>query len=56
MDHALLMRRFEGFGDLLRDGQRFAHGDGALRDPLGEIVTLDEFHHERMVAFGCSKP
>ena len=28
-------------------GKRFIDRDDALRDPLREIVTLDEFHHER---------
>ncbi len=47
MDDPLLMCRFEGFGDLLRDGQRVVERDRATRDALRQIVALDQFHHER---------
>ena len=46
MDDPLLVRRFERLGDLLRDGQRFVERDRAARDPLRQIVALDQFHHE----------
>ena len=46
MDDPLLVRRFEGFGDLLRDGQRLVHGNRTLRDAVGERRPLDQFHHE----------
>ena len=49
MDDALLVRRFERLGDLLRDRQRFVERDRAARDALREIVALDQFHHERAV-------
>ena len=46
MDDALLVRGFERVRDLLRDGQRLIDRDRATRDPLRQIITLDEFHHE----------
>jgi hypothetical protein len=52
VDDALLMRGFEGLGDLLRDGQRFAEGDRSTRDALRQIVTLDEFHDQRTDTVG----
>ena len=46
MDDALLMRGFESLGDLLRDWQRLVDWDRALRNPLRQILALDEFHHQ----------
>ena len=46
MDDALLMRRFEGFGDLLGNRQRFVERERSARDPLRQILALDEFHDE----------
>ncbi len=43
----LLVRGLERFGDLPRNGQRFADRDRAAGDPLRQIVTLDQFHHQR---------
>ena len=42
----LLVRRFEGVGDLLGDGQRLVEGNRASRNALRQILALDEFHHE----------
>ena len=56
MDDALLVRRFERLGDLLRDRQRFVERDRAARDPLRQILALDEFHHERVHAAGLLEP
>jgi hypothetical protein len=39
MDDRLLVRGFECLGDLLRDGQRVAHWNRALRNPLRQIVA-----------------
>ena len=50
MDDALLVRRFERVGDLLRDWQRFVERDRAARDPLRQILALDQFHHEGVQA------
>ena len=47
MDDAVLVRRFEGLGDLLRDGQRLSNRYRPARDLCGEVHALDEFHHER---------
>ena len=47
MDDALLVRRLERLCDLLRDRQRVVERNRAARDPLRQIVTLDEFHDER---------
>ena len=41
------MRRFEGLGNLLRDGQGFTERDRARRDALRQVVALDQFHHDR---------
>ena len=46
MDDAFLMRFFERVCDLLRDGDRFVHTDGASAEPLSKIVAGHEFHHE----------
>ena len=46
MDDPLLVRRFEGLGNLLRDGQGFVDGDRAAGDPLRQVLALDEFHDE----------
>ena len=38
MDDALLVRRFEGVGDLLRDRQRLIERDGSARDALRQVL------------------
>ena len=47
MDDALLVRGFERLRNLLRDRQRLLDRDRSARNALGQIVALDEFHHER---------
>ena len=47
MNDALFVRSLQGVRDLLRDRQGVIGWDRALRDPLREIVTLNEFHHQR---------
>ena len=47
MDDASLVRGFEPLRNLLRDRKRVLDRDRAARDALGQIVALDEFHHER---------
>ena len=54
MDDPLLVRGFERLGDLLRDRQRLVERDRAARDPLRQILALDEFHHERGDAVALS--
>ena len=41
------MRGFQGFGDLLRDWQRFVEGDGALRHSVLQRRAFDEFQDQR---------
>ena len=50
MNDALLMRRFEGFGDLLRNRQRFVERHGSLSDTIRECRTVNQLHHERWSA------
>src|SRR5262249_21426185 len=47
MDDAVLVRRFERVGDLPRHRQRVSGGDRSTRDPLRQILALDELHDER---------
>ena len=56
MDDALLVRRFEGLGDLSRDRQRLGDRDRPARDALREIVALDELHHQRGDVVGLLQP
>jgi hypothetical protein len=37
----------ERFGDLLRHRQRFVRVHRPARQPLGEVITLDQLHDER---------
>jgi hypothetical protein len=46
MDDALLVRRFDGVDDLVRDGQRLVERQRSLRQALCERRPLDELHHE----------
>ena len=46
MNDALLMRGFQRFRDLSRDGQDLGDGNGSARDVSGEVFALDEFHDE----------
>ena len=56
MDDPLFVRGFQGVRDLLRDRQGFIDRDGALRDPVREIVALNEFHHQRSTPPDSSRP
>ena len=47
MDDALLVRGFEGFGDLLRDRKRLIDRNRPLRDAVGQRRPLDQLHHQR---------
>ncbi len=46
MDDGLLVRGFKSLGDLSRDGQGLRHRYRPARDVGGEILALDQFHHE----------
>jgi hypothetical protein len=63
MDDALVVRGFEGFGDLTRDGQRFVDRKGPSpesrapsRDQIGERRPFDQLHHERLEPVGLFEP
>ena len=47
MDDPVLVRHFEGFSDLLCDGQGLVQWNGSARDALREILAVDQFHDER---------
>ena len=47
MDDAMFVRRFEGFRDLSRDGQRLGDGYRPAGDQGGEVLALDQFHDDR---------
>ena len=46
VNDALLVRRFERLGNLLRDRERLIERDRTSSNALREIVSLDQFHHE----------
>ena len=56
MNDPLLMRCFEGFGDLLGDGQGLVELNRPTRDPLREILSFDELHHEGFDAVCVLQP
>ena len=47
MDDALLVRRLQRFGDLLRDRQRLVERDRLRARSAARGLTLDQLHHER---------
>ena len=47
MDDALLVRRFERLGDLLARSAAPRRRGWPARDPLRQILALDQFHDER---------
>jgi hypothetical protein len=51
MDDALLVRRFERLGDLLRDRECLVQLDRASHNALGQILTLDPFHDKGVNAW-----
>ena len=52
MDDPLLVRGFERLGDLCGHRQRVGQRDRAARDPLGQVLALDEFHDQRRDTVG----
>ena len=46
MNHALLVRRFERLGNLLRDRQCLVNRNRALRNSVGERWPFDQLHYE----------
>ena len=47
VDDAALVRRLEAARDLQRDLDRVIDRHGAAREPLREVLALDELHHQR---------
>ena len=56
MDDSLLVRGFERVGDLLRDRQRLIDRDRAARNPLRQVVALDQLHDEGRDARALLEP
>ena len=52
VDDALLVRGFERVGDLPGDRQRLSERHRPARDPLREILALDQLQHEGLDAVG----
>ncbi len=50
------VRRFKGLGNVFRDRQCLVERDRATGDPLREILTLNEFHDERVGGARFFKP
>jgi len=48
----MLVRCFERVGDLVRDRKRLIDRDRAARNPLRQVVALDQLHHERTDSVG----
>ena len=50
------MRRFEGFRDLLRDGQGFIERDRPLLDAVRQRRPLNQFEDQRLDALSLLQP
>jgi hypothetical protein len=48
MDDALLVRGFQCFRDLRRDAQRLLQWNRAAFDLLGESLSADKFHDQKL--------
>jgi hypothetical protein len=48
MDDPLFVGRFQAFGDLSCNQQRFGDRNGPLRKAIGQRRPLDELQHERL--------
>ena len=56
MDDALLVRGFQGFGDLLGYRQSLVNGDRPLLDALGQRRPFDQLKDQRPLPFGFFQP
>jgi len=52
MDDSAVVCGFEPFRDLFRDRQRIVERNGPADQPFSEILSVDQFHHERLDAAG----
>ena len=50
MDHSLLVRRLEGLGDLLREGERPVHFQGISFEHRRQVFAGDELHGDEPFA------
>ena len=48
MDDPLVVRRFESLGNLPHDRQGVGQRNRSARDALRQILSLHEFHHQRL--------
>ncbi len=56
MDDALLVRDFQGLGDLPGHGQRLFDGDRAFGEPIGKRLSLDILQDEVLVPVCLFQP
>jgi hypothetical protein len=56
MNNTRLVSRLERLGNLLRDGDGFVDGDGALRNALRERGAFDQFEDEGVDAIRLFEP
>ena len=56
MNDALLVRRFQGFGDLFGDWQGFVERDRSLLDAVRQRRPFDEFEDQRPDALSLLQP
>ncbi len=56
MDDALLVRRFERFGNLPGDGKCFVDRNRPLRDAVGKRRAFDQLHDESADAIRLLQP
>jgi hypothetical protein len=56
VDDALLVYRFEGFRDLLCDGERLVNGNRALRDAVGQVGPSTSSMTRALVLSASSRP
>jgi len=56
MNDALLVRRFEPFGDLLEQRQRLTDGYRAGDEPFRQRFSFDQLHHEELLAVRLFDP
>jgi len=47
--NGIIMRHFQGFGDLLCNPQRFVQRKRTSSNPLGEHLALHQLHHDGLV-------
>ena len=56
VDDPLLMGSFQGFGDLLGDGEHLVDRDRPLLDAIGQRRPFDQFQDQCLLALGFLQP